>query len=98
MAVSTIAKGGFGTPTESVTLPFTATSDGIMNVRIDTASVSGAAAYLYLSRNGSRNYASWNGSANGATSHMSFPVVAGDAITLYASSNATTSITFFPLR
>lgn len=96
MASGTIRRHGFGT-SSPIGLPWTASADGVVNLRLSSSAISGAAAYMYISRNGTL-YAAWNGNANGGAYSICFPVNKNDEIAIYASSNIDGhSFTFFPL-
>ena len=88
MASGTIKKtiSGFGADS-TFTLPKTFTHDAMVNIVLTLKSVSGAAAYYYVRRNGSAICAAFLGTANGGTQSLCFPIRNGDTISLYSSGN-----------
>ena len=94
MATSIIKKlNGFGTPT-TVTLPFTATADGIVVIIINPPA--GADSYFYVSEDGSYHY---EGSSRGGLAYtLVFPVKKGRKYANAAATNAAISrgVRFYP--
>lgn len=99
MASGTIKKtiSGFGAGS-IFTLPKTFTHDAMVNIVLTLKSVSGAAAYYYLRRNGGATFAAFLGTANGGTQSICFPIRNGDTISLNASGNVDTVTLYeFPI-
>ena len=94
MATSEIKQlNGFGTPT-TVTLPFTATADGIVVIIVNPSS--SADSYLYIKENNSYHY---EGSSRGGLAYtLVFPVKKGRQYSIGDATNAAISrgVRFYP--
>ena len=95
MASGTILRHGF-TGVNSISIPYTAQLDGMINI-ILAMETGGGNAYCYINAAGERR-AAFLGEKNGGMYSMCFPVVRGETVSVYAETGiASKSIKYFPL-
>lgn len=80
----------------SISFPYTAEADGILTIRISTASGGSAASYAYFSISGT-TVAGWSGYATGGIQSVTFGVKKGETVTMVGTQIASFNYRLVPV-